>query len=119
MEPDHPSLALPSTARIHYGRSYEIDHDLPIQALGLIHSASMETLLDQFAENVFKFTEDEEGSGEMNRNRKEDQDMQTHVEAAEMNIARDIRQSITEVLGPQLSPAVHQPPESTRKQLYP
>lgn len=119
MEPDHPSLALPSTTRIHYGRSYEIGHSLPVQPLGLVHPASMETLLDQFDQNVDRFTSEEQASGKRHRTREEDQDPRTQVEAAEMSIASDIRESITKVLGPELTPAVHRPPEGTQEQFYP
>lgn len=109
MKPDHPSLTLPSTARIHYGRSYEIDHDLPIQSLGLVHPASMETLLDQFDQNVVKFTEEEENRGQK-RKRDTEKGSQVDIEAAEMGIVRDMRESITKVLGPDLAPDAHQPP---------
>lgn len=118
MKPDHPSLTLPSTARIHYGRSYEIDHRLPIQALGLVHPASMETLLDQFDQNVFKLSPEERES-RRKRKRGEEQNPQDDVEAAEMGIVKDMRQSITEVLGPQLAPVAHQPPKGTLSQFHP
>lgn len=79
----------------------------------------METLLDQFDENVFKSTEDNKTSREVDHICKKDQEAQTQVEAAEMSIAKEIRRCITEVLGPHLSPAAHQPPEGTREQLSP
>ncbi|KAI1660283.1 hypothetical protein F4813DRAFT_351563 [Daldinia decipiens] len=52
MKSDHPSKALPRTARIHYGRVYEIPHNLPVESIGLVHDASMEVLHDQFEANM-------------------------------------------------------------------
>ncbi|KAL2836906.1 hypothetical protein BJX68DRAFT_273307 [Aspergillus pseudodeflectus] len=48
LKADHPSTTLPSTARIHYGRVYEVKHDVQLKSIGLIHDSSMETLLEQF-----------------------------------------------------------------------
>jgi hypothetical protein len=48
LKADHPSTTLPSTARIHYGRLYEVEHDVQLKSIGLIHDSSMETLLKQF-----------------------------------------------------------------------
>ena len=53
MKPDHPSTTLPTTARIYFQRTYRID-DLDVQPLRLVHSASIETLLDQFETNALK-----------------------------------------------------------------
>lgn len=78
----------------------------------------METLLDQFDQNVVKLTAEEKDRGRK-RNREEDQDPQVSIEAAEMGIVRDMRQSITEVLGPQLAPVAHQPPKGTLSQFPP
>lgn len=33
MKPNHPSLTLSSTARIHYSRAYGISHAIPVQPL--------------------------------------------------------------------------------------
>jgi hypothetical protein len=54
MKPEHPSIAFPRSARIHFGRAYGIVHGLPVQPLRLVHPASMETFLDQFEANVFR-----------------------------------------------------------------
>ncbi|KAL6820889.1 hypothetical protein J3E69DRAFT_357255 [Trichoderma sp. SZMC 28015] len=94
MKLDHPSLALSSTARIHYGRAYEIDHRLSVQPLGLIHPTSMEVLLGQFEVNL------------------DNVDLQQRVkdvthskEAAytSINIVKDMRRSMEKVLGPKLA----------------
>ncbi|GKZ94560.1 hypothetical protein AnigIFM59636_007935 [Aspergillus niger] len=48
LKPEHPSTVLPSTARIHFGRVYEIKHDVELKNIGLIHSSSMNILSSQF-----------------------------------------------------------------------
>ncbi|KAI3007493.1 hypothetical protein CBS147346_3302 [Aspergillus niger] len=48
LKPEHPSTVLPSTARIHFGRVYEIKHDVELKNIGLIHSSSMDILSSQF-----------------------------------------------------------------------
>lgn len=53
MKAEHPSTALPRSARIHFGRVYEISHDMAIESLGLIHVDSMETLKLQFEACAF------------------------------------------------------------------
>jgi hypothetical protein len=54
MKPDHPSTALLRVARIHFGRAYEIKHEVPVKSLGLIHSASMEDLLSHSKSSMYK-----------------------------------------------------------------
>ena len=110
MKPDHPSTALPSTARIHFGRAYEIEHKIPVQPLGLVHPGSMETLLDQFEAKIVKLSP--EGMEEREYQTEhgiEEPDLKTQA-AADMHIVKDMRESITKILGPKLSPAYHEPP---------
>ena len=119
MKPDHPSLALSSRARIHYGRAYEVDHNLPVQPLGLVHPASMETLLDQFEAKVPRLQPGEKESFERAYGQAEMDSVTPAVAAADMGLVQDMRKSITKVLGQNLSPAEHLPPEGTIDQFYP
>ncbi|KAL6697471.1 hypothetical protein J3F84DRAFT_369027 [Trichoderma pleuroticola] len=109
MKPDHPSLALSSTARIHYGRAYEIDHRVPVQPLSLIHSASMEVLLNQFEANVARLQPGEDLKDEWEKAKLDNVDLQQRVEDVtpsieaaytSMNIVKDMRKSMERVLGP-------------------
>lgn len=106
MKTDHPSTALPRSARIHFGRAYEVDHFLSVQSIGLVHPTSMETLINQFDANVFK--PGSESSLKRARDANEavpDSD----VKAADMEIVKAIRSDITEILGSKLSPAENRP----------
>ncbi|OJI80216.1 hypothetical protein ASPTUDRAFT_78354 [Aspergillus tubingensis CBS 134.48] len=42
------STVLPSTARVHFGRVYEIKHDVESNNVGLVHGSSMDILSSQF-----------------------------------------------------------------------
>lgn len=66
----------------------------------------METLRGQFETLVFKkeLNEDEDSMDYVRP-----QDTNPKHEAADMRVAKDIRESISQVLGPDLSPAVHMP----------
>lgn len=120
MKPEHPSTALPRSARIHFGRAYKIDHRIPVQPLGLIHPASMEILLDQFEANVFKRNKEQ-----MKRSRDDENgdnisevintpSPDAIVVAADLEIVKDMRQSIIKVLDSELSPAMNLPPGTNR-----
>ncbi|PKK49919.1 hypothetical protein CI102_8721 [Trichoderma harzianum] len=111
MKPDHPSLALSNTARIHYGRAYEISHEIPVQPLGLVHPASMEVLLNQFEAHVTRVQPGEDLGDEWEEEMPEDIDPQQKVEDGtsdikaaytRMNIVKDMRRSMKKVLGPKL-----------------
>ncbi|KAI0850362.1 hypothetical protein F5Y00DRAFT_268494 [Daldinia vernicosa] len=104
MKSDHPSTALSRTARIHYGRAYEISHDIPVQSIGLIQDASMEVLLDQFEATVPRRRD--EGSGATHN-----QIPQPQIEAANLDVAKSIREDVATVLGNCMSPAENQPPK--------
>lgn len=113
MKPDHPSTALPSTARIHFARAYEIEHSIPVQPLGLVHPGSMETLLDQFGANVVKMDPEKMKKLQYEtENGSETPDPKT--QAADMHIVKDVRENITKILGSKLSPADHTPPTRAR-----
>lgn len=42
------STVLPSTACVHFGRVYEIKHDVELNNVGLVHGSSMDILSSQF-----------------------------------------------------------------------
>jgi hypothetical protein len=105
MKAEHPSTALPHSARIHFGRAYEIEHGVPVRPLGLIHDGSMEMLLKQFEGNVFK------NDGESIVEKKDDEEGDKQVKSADMEVVRDMRQSIMDVLGGNISPEWNEPPE--------
>ncbi|KAE8451379.1 hypothetical protein EG329_004008 [Mollisiaceae sp. DMI_Dod_QoI] len=50
MKAHHPSAFLPNSARMHFGRVYEISHDIPVRPLGLIDTECMELMTSQFEE---------------------------------------------------------------------
>ncbi|KAK4074482.1 uncharacterized protein Triagg1_5078 [Trichoderma aggressivum f. europaeum] len=113
MKPDHPSLALSNTARIHYGRAYEISHAIPVQPLGLIHPASMEVLINQFEANVTRLQPGEDLGDEWEEDMPENINSQQKVEDVtpsikgaytRRNIVKDMRRSMKKVLGPKLPP---------------
>jgi hypothetical protein len=107
MKAEHPSTALPQSARIHFGRAYEIEHDVPVRPLGLIHDASMEMLLKQFEGNVFK----ENGESIVEKKEgKHDEKGDKQVKPADMGVVKDMRQSIMDVLEGDISPYSHMPP---------
>ncbi|KAI1477688.1 hypothetical protein F4774DRAFT_388230 [Daldinia eschscholtzii] len=103
MKSDHPSTALSRTARIHYGRAYRIPHELPVQSIGLIQDASMEVLLDQFEANVCRTIGDAEGLSD-------NPISEAEANAADINVAKVIRENIASVLGSNMSPDMYQPP---------
>ncbi|KAK6948138.1 hypothetical protein Daesc_009902 [Daldinia eschscholtzii] len=103
MKSDHPSTALSRTARIHYGRAYRISHELPVQSIGLIQDASMEVLLDQFEANVCRTIGDTEDLSD-------NPIPEPEAEAADINVAKVIRENIASVLGSKMSPDMYQPP---------
>lgn len=111
MKPEHPSTALPSTARIHYGRAYDFDHSRPVAPLGLIHPASMETLLDQFEAKVSKYEPRDESLGKPDEHTDiEEPDPAT--EPADIQVVKEMRANIIKVLGKKLSPTEHQMPRT-------
>ncbi|BCS02945.1 uncharacterized protein AKAW2_61209S [Aspergillus luchuensis] len=45
---EQPSTVLPSSARIYFGRVYEIKHDVELNNVGLVLGSSMNILSSQF-----------------------------------------------------------------------
>lgn len=99
MKPEHPSTALPRSARVHFGRAYAISHAFPVLPLGLIHAGSMETLLSQFEENVARNGESDITSSKDNETNG-GIDIEAQVQPADICVAKEIRQQICDVLGP-------------------
>lgn len=114
MKPEHPSTALPTSARIHFGRAYEVIHALPIKPLGLIHAGSMQDLISQSEAHVYKNesrnnprtseTPDVEVA-------EEPMDVDKDVNPADMELVRSMRCSIMDVLGQNISLDSHPPPK--------
>jgi hypothetical protein len=67
---------------------------MPVRPLGLIHDGSMDAFLRQFEGNVFK---NAEGVVEKNE-RRDDGEADKHVKPAGMEVVKDMRQSIIDVL---------------------
>lgn len=109
MKPQHPSTALPRSARIHFGRAYAISHLFPVLPLGLIHAGSMETLVSQFEENVARRSDmdldgdiimtDDDTQGDTIRNETNGDIIDDQVHPADISVAREIREQICHVLG--------------------
>ncbi len=109
MKAEHPSTALPQSARIHFGRAYEIEHHTPVQPLGLIHATSMETLRSQFEAHVYrKGSRNEETSNPAPEREGDLPQDDSQIEPADMVIVKEMRQNIMEVLGPDISLRTHQ-----------
>ena len=118
MKPHHPSTTLPRSARIHFGRAYEIVHQLPVQPLGLVHPTSMETLLDQFDANIFRHTTDKKQVSTgipSGRDPFQVEALDDKVKVVDMEIVKEVRNNITKVLGSRLSPADNQPTLSNQR----
>lgn len=96
LKADHPSTTLPSTARIHFGLIYEVKHDVGVKSIGLIHDASMETLLSQFR----SYTRGENGTGERPPVESPSQEATTDttVSPADVNVVREIRDNVYTIL---------------------
>jgi hypothetical protein len=108
MKAGHPSTAFLHSARIYFGRAYEIEHDVPVRPLGLIYDGSMEMLLKKFEGNVFK--NDGEGIVEK-KDGKDDEEGDKQVKPADIEVVKNMRQSIREVLGRKIFPSSREPPE--------
>jgi hypothetical protein len=135
MKPEHPSTALPKAARIHFGRAYEVHYSVGVRPLGLIHVGSMETLISQFEEHCPRKGSSDVSDRHTVEGRQIDEDNTPHgveeptgaeeqaqvdstVEPADMQIVLNMRQSIIDVLGPDLSLRKHPPPEDKLPQPF-
>ena len=56
MKAAHPSVALPPTARVQFGRVYRIDHDVQVKPLGLVHDESMAVLFSSFSKTCVQLS---------------------------------------------------------------
>lgn len=114
MKPEHPSTALPTSSRLHFGRAYEVSHALPVKPLGLIHAGSMQDLISESKTHVYK---NESGSNPRTSETpdvevgKEPMDLDKDVNPADMELVRSMRSSIMEVLGQNISLDRHPPPK--------
>jgi len=123
MKAEHPSTALPHTARIHYGRAYEIGHNVPVRPIGLIHAGSMETLQSQFQSNVSKdgiqTGEKETPGSKLDRFleilQDEDSEDDAAVLPADMEMVKSTQQRIEDNTSPAISPTAHPPVEYRRR----
>ncbi|KAE8138588.1 hypothetical protein BDV38DRAFT_292185 [Aspergillus pseudotamarii] len=92
MKAEHPSTALPSSARICFGRVYEVFHDVNLKSLGLIHDVSMENLQLQFSSHCPKASENDN---------QEEAVTDFTVSPADINVVKDIREDINTVFRPE------------------
>ncbi|CZR69574.1 uncharacterized protein PAC_19474 [Phialocephala subalpina] len=124
MKPEHPSTVLPNSSRIHFGRAYGISHKMAVKPLGLIHAGSMEKLMSQSVAHACRNNPDNSAQlsesqsygvagGEVmdvfSGNRK--MDINKDIIPADMEVAKDMRNSIMDVLGPDISLDNHPPPK--------
>jgi hypothetical protein len=100
LKADHPSTTLPSTARIHYGRLYEVEHEVQLKIIGLIHDSSMETLLGQFNGSYIRR---EAETGDKGAAGVRDEVLETvadsTVSPANVEVVYNIRKDVNRILG--------------------
>jgi hypothetical protein len=129
MKPEHPSTALPNSTRIHFGRPYGISHNAPVKSIGLIHTGSMEKLMLQSVSHVYRNALDngarlsesqncgvvgEEAADVFAANmlfRDSIMDVDKDITPADIGVVKDIRSTIMEVLGPDITLDKHPPPK--------
>ena len=123
MKPEHPSTALPKSSRIHFGRAYEIRHLIAVKSLGLIHAASMETLISQSERHLCMVDhhdepiETEYDSYSIEALEKwatyqfREPSPEPDVIPADMEVVKDIRNNIQSVLGKEHSLLDHKAPD--------
>lgn len=91
MKADHPSLTLPDSARIHFGRVYEVEHDVQVKQLGLIHDTSIQDLLSQFELYAPKLKPED---NQVIKRWREIQERDSEVLPADVNTVEDIRNAL-------------------------
>ncbi|KAL3431279.1 hypothetical protein BDV09DRAFT_188560 [Aspergillus tetrazonus] len=108
---DHPGQG---STRIHFGRVYEIQHQVMLKSIKLIHDSSMETLLSQFeshlANNSAINSAGEAGGGQANGL------ADTTVSPANISIIKEIRDSIR--LADNIKSALHKPEVRSAQSFY-
>lgn len=129
MKPEHPSTALPNSTRIHFGRTYGISHMAAVKSLGLIHAGSMEKLMLQSVSHVYRNTLDNSAQISESQSCGVDGDEVTDdfapnmlfrngivdvdkdIIPADIEVVKNMRNTIMEVLGPDISLDNHPPPK--------
>lgn len=114
MKPEHPSTALPISSRIHFGRAYEINHKIPVKSLGLIHAGSIQGLISESEAHVCR---NDSGSNPQTSEcqnlgvAEELMDPDKDIIPADMEVVKGMRNSIIDVLGPNISLSRHPAPK--------
>ncbi|GKZ26891.1 hypothetical protein AbraIFM66951_012042 [Aspergillus brasiliensis] len=105
LKAEHPSTALPSSARIHFGRVYEVKHGIKVKGIGLIHDSSMETLLTQFESHLASnaASDSPAQAGRLQA----DSSADSTVTPVNFSIVKEIRDSIRSV--DNINSAIHKP----------
>lgn len=115
MKPEHPSTALPTSSRIHFGRAYGIGHNMPVKSLGLIHAESMPNLISAAETHVYRHGFKSSNARAL-ANREfgfieEVEESDENVMPEGMRLVKEMRASIRSVLGSDLSIGKHPPPD--------
>lgn len=114
MKPEHPSTALPTSSRIHFGRAYEVAHVVPVKPLGLIHAGSMQHLISESKAHVYKNDSGNNPQTSETLNLEVDEepmDLDKDINPADMDLVKSMRCSIMDVLGQNISLSKHLPPK--------
>lgn len=114
MKPEHPSTALPISARIHFGRAYAINHKIPVKSLGLIHVGSMQNLILASEAHIRKNNSSNNLQTPESHNLEVAEDFidrDQHIIPADMEVVKDMRNSIMDVLGRNISLTTHPAPK--------
>lgn len=116
MRPEHPSTALPTSARIHFGLAYGINHKIPVKSLGLIDGGSIERLISESEAHMYRndfgsnpATLESQDFGPDEELMVSDKD----VIPADMEVVKSMRNSIIGVLGPDISLSSHPRPQGS------
>jgi len=118
MKPEHLSTALPVFSRIHFGRAYGISHKTPVKSLGLIHAASIQILVSEAETHVYRIKSDSDAQSFetqvrqnlQHRLAEKPRDLDNDVLSADMEVVKDMRNSIMDVLGSNISLDRHPAP---------
>ncbi|KAL2812533.1 hypothetical protein BJX63DRAFT_396572 [Aspergillus granulosus] len=106
MKADHPSVTLPKSARIHFGRVYEVYHNAAIREIGLVHDSSIEELLSQFEARCPMELCSSEREEMQNRDDVGNITGDDIIMPVDMEVARGMRESIQSAVGDTKAPYV-------------
>ncbi|KAF7167793.1 hypothetical protein CNMCM5623_000981 [Aspergillus felis] len=106
MKADHPSMALPKSARIHFGRVYEVYHDAAVREIGLVHDSSMEGLISQFEARCPMELCSSEREEVQTRDNVGNITADDIIMPVDMDVARGMRESIQSAVGDTKAPSV-------------